>query len=406
MTTLMPTAEQQLAWVVDASKRAPVPEDEIRLHVSAALLTAVGGPAEINTALANLGPVTVDRIVSSHAEDVQAEVRGAVDAYLLGLHIDAAGLMDDIQAAPNNPMPGSWAEIDSRLAGLAPRVSFAAAEIGADGHCRVVHGVNQDVPRPLGSAFKLYVLGALGKAVADGRASWTEQLAIRDDWKSLGSEEPAGTKLSLAEYADKMISASDNTATDHLIHRLGRDAVQRQFALFGNQQVNVPLLSTKAFFELKAGAEYPARADAYLALPREARLSAVEELERLPLTGLGKWPEPRQIDQIEWRGSATDVCRAFSLLQKENQPEIGHALSIHDGGLGLDRTEFPTVWYKGGSEPGVLTMSYLVRGADGRTLVTSVMLSNPDAPFDENHVAAWGVTIAQAAVSLLSGLGS
>ena len=407
MKTLILTAGEQLEWAVDASKRAPVPEDEIRLHVSTALLTAVGGPAGINTALANLGPLTVDRIVSSRPEDVQAEVHGTVDAYLLDFHVDAAGLLDDIQAAPNNPVPTSWAEIDSRLAGLAPRVSFAAAEIGADGRCRVVHGVNQDVPRPLGSAFKLYVLGALGKAVADGRASWTEQLAIRDDWKSLDSDGlqqlPAGTELTLAAYADKMISASDNTATDHLIHRLGRDAVRRQFALFGNRQVNVPLLSTKALFELKAGAEYPARADAYLALPREARPAAVEELERLPLIGLGQWAQPRKIDQVEWLGSPVDICRALSGLQKENQPEIGHALSLYDGGLG---SEFPTVWYKGGSEPGVLTMSYLVRSADDRTLATSILLSNPDVPFDENHVSAWGSTIAKGAVRLLATLGS
>lgn len=398
------TAGAQLEWVVEASKRAPVPEDEIRQHVSAALLTAVGGPAGITTAIANLGPLTVDRIVSSRPEAVQAEVHGTVDAYLLDFHVDAAGLLDDIQAAPNNPVPTSWAEIDSRLAGLAPRVSFAAAEID-DGRCRVVHGVNEDIPRPLGSAFKLYVLGALGKAVADGRASWTEQLAIRDEWKSLDpaglQQMPAGTRLPLAAYADKMISESDNTATDHLIRRLGRDAVQRQFALFGNPQEN--LLSTKAFFELKAGAEYPARADAYLALPRGARPAAVEELERLPLTGLGKWAEPRKIDQVEWFGSPVDICHAFSGLQKENQPEIGHALSIYDGGLG---PEFPTVWYKGGSEPGVVTMSYLVRTADGRTLVTSILLSNPDEPFDENHVAAWGATIAQGAVRLLATLGS
>ena len=406
----IPTAEQQLEWVVDASKRAPVPEDEISQHVATVLLSAVGGPAGINAALAQLGPLTVDRIVSSQPESVRAEVHGSA-AYILDLHVDSAGLMDGIHAVPNEPPPTSWEQLDSQLSALAPRVSFAASEIGADGRCRVVHGVNENVQRPLGSAFKLYVLGALGKAVARHRASWTEQLAIRDDWKSLPSgvlqNQPAGTRLPLTEYADKMISLSDNTATDHLIHRLGRDAVERQLTVFGNQrpQANVPFLTTKAFFELKATTAYPAHADAYLALPRWARPAALAGLERLPLTGLAGWPQPRKIDQIEWFGSPSDICRAFSGLQKENQPEIGHALSINDGGLSLDAAKFPTVWYKGGSEPGVITLNYLVRTAGGRTLATSVMMSDPVAPLDD-RMTARAVAVAKGAVQILATLGS
>ena len=37
-----------------------------------------------------------------------------------------------------------------------------------------------------------------------------------------------GKRFSLRHYADLMISQSDNTAADHLIHRLGRDAVEAQ----------------------------------------------------------------------------------------------------------------------------------------------------------------------------------
>ena len=54
-----------------------------------------------------------------------------------------------------------------------------------------------------------------------------------------------------------------------------------------------------------------------------------------------------------------------------------HALSIDDGGLGLDKARFPVTWFKGGSEPVVLTLNYLARTADGRSLVTGVLLSDP-----------------------------
>jgi beta-lactamase family protein len=403
----IPTATHQLEWVVDATARVPVSDAEVREHVAQVLLTAVGGTAGVNGALAQLGPLELKQIVAEAPDHVEAAVHGPADDYLLDLHVDQAGLIDGLRASPDDPVPASWPEVDAQLAALGARVSFGASEILPDGRCRSVHGVHTDVQRPLGSAFKLYVLGALGKAVAEHKASWSEQLAIRDDWKSLPSgllqNEPAGTRLPLSEYADKMISISDNTATDHLIHRLGRDAVQRQVAAFGNQRpsANVPFLTTKALFELKA-TQYPARADAYLALPRWARPAAVAGLEHLPLTGLQGWQSPEKIDDIEWFGSPDDICRAFSGLQKENQPEIGHALALNDGGLGLDRTKFPEVWFKGGSEPGVLTLNYLARTADGRSLVTSVMVSDPAAPLNESHVAGRGIAVAKGAVALLA----
>ncbi|HUQ61155.1 serine hydrolase [Lentzea sp.] len=404
----VPTAGDQLEWVVDATGRVPVAETEIRHHIAEVLLNAAGGPAGINAALTGLGRLEVKRIVTETPDHVQAAVRGPVDDYLLDLHVDQTGLLDGLRATPDAPVPSSWQEVDSQLAALGGRVSFGASEILPDGRCRDVHGLNDDVQRPLGSAFKLYVLGALGQAVAEHRASWTDQLAIREDWKSLPSgvlqNQPAGTRLPLTEYADKMISISDNTATDHLIHHLGRDAVQRQVKAFGNQRpsANTPFLTTKALFELKATTRYPARADAYLALPRWARPAALTGLERLPLTGLTGWPEPRKIDEIEWFGSPDDLCRAFSGLRKQNQPEIGHALSLNDGGLGLDRAAFPEVWFKGGSEPGVLTLNYLARTADGRSLVTSVMVSDPVAPLNEAHVVAQGIAVAKGAVALLA----
>ncbi|HET9140757.1 serine hydrolase [Actinophytocola sp.] len=402
-----PTAERQLDWVVSASGRVPVSEEEIREHVSSELLAAAGGPAGINAALARLGRLTLAEILTVQPDHVVARVSGPAGDYLLEVHVDAAGLLDGIHVTFHDPPPTSWPAVDERLAGLGARVSFTASRVGRDGRCRAVHEIDGNVQRPLGSAFKLYVLGALGTAVATRRTAWTEELAIRDDWKSLPSgvlqDEPAGTRLTLAEYADKMISISDNTATDHLIHRLGRETVQLQLFLFGNRRpaANIPFLTTKAFFELKA-AEYPARAEAYLALPRWARPAAVTRLERLPLTGLAGWTAPEKIDEIEWFGSPADICRAFSGLRRQNQPEIDHALSLNDGGLGLDRSRFPTVWFKGGSEPGVLTLNYLTGTSTGDTFVTSLMISDPNAALDADRTVGRSLAIIKGAFQLMN----
>ncbi|GAB3894324.1 hypothetical protein GCM10029964_072570 [Kibdelosporangium lantanae] len=249
--------DHHLTWIVGASARTPLAEAEIRQHMAPALVGA------LNPTLAALGPLTLVRRVSA----AQAVVQVAGQDHLLRLQVDDQGLVDNVDLNLVEP-PITWPELDDRLAALGARVSFAAAAITPSGQCEVVHGRDADLLRPIGSGFKLYVLGALAHAVAAGEAAWDEKLAIRDDWRSPFSHalenRPAGTELTLAEYADAMMWVSDNTATDHLIHRLGRDTVQRQFALFGHSQLdaNNPLLTTKAFFHLKIDG-----AKEYLALP-------------------------------------------------------------------------------------------------------------------------------------------
>ena len=66
------------------------------------------------------------------------------------------------------------------------------------------------------------VLAEVAREIASGRRSWNDTLAIRDEWKSLPSGTmqnlPEGTEVTLREAAEAMISISDNTATDHLVH--------------------------------------------------------------------------------------------------------------------------------------------------------------------------------------------
>jgi hypothetical protein len=58
-----------------------------------------------------------------------------------------------------------------------------------------------------------------------------------------------------------------------------------------------------------------------------------------------------------------------------SQPEI----DSHFDALFLDEISWPTVWFKGGSEPGVETLGYMATNSSGQTFVVSVMLSNATA---------------------------
>lgn len=400
-------AEARLRWIIGASTSArPVPDEEIRAGLSAGMLETSGGPEGFTAVLAALGPLELGeiRVVSSHR--LQAEVSGR-RTYLLSVRVDDDGLLEDVSLTePAGPLLNRE-QIEDRLPELGARVSFAAGEIDAAGEFRLVLGAEPGMVRPTGSAFKLYVLAALAQAVADGDAHWNELLPIRDEWKSLPSgvmqDRPAGAMAPLAEYADLMISLSDNSATDHLLHRLGRDAVERQLKLLGHSvpERNRPFLSTKAFFGFKYAPDADGR-DQYVELSYSRRLALVEELERSELpVATGIWPEPRGIDRIEWFSSPLDICRAYAGLVRFDRPEIDHALSLKDEGLNLDSARYPTVWYKGGSEPGVVTLHYLVRTAEGRTLVASLMVSDPHTTLDTAVVCRAGQDIIRSAFELM-----
>jgi hypothetical protein len=96
--------------------------------------------------------------------------------------------------------------------------------------------------------------------------------------------------------------------------------------------------------------------------------------------------EPRLSDRIEWFGSAHDIARACAALWRHRDTPVGAALSIQDGDIRLDRTRFPTAWFKGGSEPGVLTMHHLAANTAGQVAITSVLLRDPARSFAETQV--------------------
>ena len=247
----------------------------------------------------------------------------------------------------------------------------------------------------IGSAFKLYVLGTLASQAGKGTISWEEKLAIQDKLKSLPSgeyqDQPDGTEHTIREFAEKMISISDNTAADHLIERIGRDTVEGMLAPMGHSDpaATEPFLKTREMFALKLSAP-DALTQRYIAADISTRRKLLtEQIGELPilLADASSWTSPRHIDTIEWFASSTELANAMLYLHKAaNQPgfePIADVLSINPG-LPFDTAMWPYVGFKGGSEPGVLSLTWLLRRKDDRWFVASCALNDKAKILDEN----------------------
>lgn len=286
-----------------------------------------------------------------------------------------------------------WPAVDQGLAALAPATSFIVAEVH-DGHCAAIHGQHPDQRLAVASSFKLYVLAELARQIGAGQASWDEQLPIEDKLRSMPSGDfaylPAGTRRTLRDYATAMIRDSDNTATDHLIHRLGRLNVEFAFGRFGHSdpQVNQPLLLTRELFAIKMheSASWMTQFGAAGgALRRTMLVQQIDPLTVDPTGGWGNWNGPTAIGSIEWFASARDLCTVLARLeQMAQQPKLaplGDILFSNPGGVPPDQAWAGT-GFKGGNEAGVLAQTWLLQRHDGRTFIVSAAFNDPHATPD------------------------
>ena len=393
-------AGRQLTWFLRAVADLPWSQRLIQAHFDSGFLAQIS-PAEINSVLAQTpapGGASLIRLLwqDQTRDSVSLQAVAAFGSVMLTVNIavDGAGLISYLLLTSYQPLPATWAQADRNLAGLAPDASLLAARVSPDGICTPVHQVASSAARALGSMFKLFVLGALAEQVAAGRVSWDQELTVSDALRSAGNsgagglqDVPAGTRVSVEQTAAQMISMSDNTAADMLIHLVGRSAVQAQDRQWSDHAaLNVPFLTTREFFLLKYA--NPALADKYLRLaPGQRAAFLASAVDPLPLSQAqlpsADTASPAGIDTIEWFASADDICRAFAGLQQlAAQPwlaPLGPILSANNGGIGLHPAQWPTVWYKGGSEPGVLTLGYLATNSNGQTFAVVAMLSDPAA---------------------------
>jgi hypothetical protein len=189
-----------------------------------------------------------------------------------------------------------------------------------------------------------------------------------------------------------MISLSANTAADMLTNLVGRSAVEAAFTTSGmtSPALDRPFLTTREIYVLKLD-QWPALAQRYISASEPSRRALLAgTVDRAPLPAaetVGAWTTPRDIDSLEYFASASDVCRAYASLgamaRRPGLAPIGRVLSLNDDGLQLDPGQWKTTWFKGGSEPGVLSLAFLATTRSGQSYAVTVLAENKSQPIDQ-----------------------
>jgi Beta-lactamase enzyme family/ORF 12 gene product N-terminal len=390
------SAGAQLGWLLAAAAHLPISDGQVRAHFDAAFLAQVD-PAVLNQALQAVTGAELLSIQVSELNTVVAIISAGGAAAQVWLAVDGRDLISELRISPvtTGPTPATWADVDSALRSVAPQVRLLVADV-SHGSCQPVHSIDPATPAPIGAAFKLYVLDALGNAVASGRVRWSQPLTVTAQLKSLPAgelqDEPDGTRVSVLDTAAAMVSLSDNTATDMLINLVSRSAVEAALSTTGmaSPALDKPLLTTREIFVLKLS-QWPALATRYITADESSRRALLAStIDRAPLPAVsaaGAWIAPRDINSLEYFASATDLCRAYvslaALARRPGLAPIGQVLSLNDNSLALDPARWQTTWFKGGSEPGVLAMAYLATTRTGHSYVVTALAEDPSQPIDE-----------------------
>ncbi|MFD2840149.1 serine hydrolase [Populibacterium corticicola] len=398
-------AGQKVQWIIDMlESEADATADQWEAELDPTFLAEVSAQDVTDLVNTNLRPARPFTVTNYQGTDNEATatLQGTLgEPFAVSVSLGPDQKITGLWFGPPTNIefqePTSIDELSERLQNLPGEVS---ALILKDGE--TVLDIDASTPAPLASIFKLYVLLAVGQSVESGALTWDEELALTDELRSLPSgelqDEPAGTRVTIRDATRKMISISDNTATDLLIDRLGRESVEQAVADSGHHDPAAlrPFPSTGELFTLGWGdPEYRERWNSGDEAERRAVLDLIAgepiAVEASAITGDPVWG-----DGIDWFASAKDVAAVHQTLQALDSAEIQQILAANPG---IELGQWSYGGFKGGSSLGVLTGSWLLKDSDSSATVVLLYRGDDTEAVSGQLQEFFG--LAQAAIGLV-----
>jgi beta-lactamase class A len=281
-------------------------------------------------------------------------------------------------------------KLDADFAALPGRAGYVIEQLNEDGSRKVLAARAADQQFAIASTFKLYILAELASEIEAGERKWSDVVPLSQ--RSFSSQAtrgwPKDSLVTLETLALQMISVSDNSATDTLLHVLGRSAVERKLALVGhsNPDKMLPFLSTVEAFGLKSPANAALRAKFIAASEAEQRQLIEQSSTRLTFEAIEKATfadGPASIDTIEWFASPSDIAALLNHIRRTRNDKMLGILQVNPGIAPASAAKWQYLGYKGGSETGVISMSFLARSLNGKWIALSASWNNNAINVDE-----------------------
>ncbi|MBD2460414.1 serine hydrolase [Oscillatoria sp. FACHB-1407] len=231
---------------VQRSQRRPRRKPSAVLYVTRLLILGIGVGAIAGTMLSVWDPASRERPNSQPAAGLP--LNGAENASVSVTSRDLTpGAISPLPVSlklgqPIAPLTTSIQTLTAQYPGLSPGVFIVDLDTGA------YLDLNGGTIFSAASTIKVPILVAFLQDVDAGKVRLDEMLTMQQADITVGSgdmqDQPVGTQYSALETAIKMITISDNTATNMLITRLGgAEALNQRFRSWGltNTQIRNPL---------------------------------------------------------------------------------------------------------------------------------------------------------------------
>ncbi|MGM0431635.1 MAG: serine hydrolase [Spirochaetota bacterium] len=241
---------------------------------------------------------------------------------------------------------------------------------------------NAKEPLAVASSFKLAVLAALEDTIDEDKLFWDQPVELQPEWKSLPTgilqDWPDYSSLTIETLATLMISISDNTATDALISLIGRNQIESHFPK------DTLLLTTAEAFKLK-NPDNKDLLNIYRKGSDSEKRSVLESLSKRSLPGAELFTGDPVAADIEWFMTAEQLADLLERVQPYRLMTINAGLAA--------KSSWKRVAYKGGSEPGVLSLNTFLISQEGTSYTVSVTVNNEEEALDETgiYVAYQGI---------------
>lgn len=294
---------------------------------------------------------------------------------VLALTVDTDGKIRRVifEQDSGDGAPRGFAEVDQALDAIADVESTAyVARRGPDGW-QPLYEREAARPMPGGSVFKVFVLLALVWAIDEGRGQWTDVLTTGPLTRSLPTGEmqdlPDGTRATVAQVAYNMFARSDNTASDLVLHYVGREAVEAAVERAGHSRPELlrPFVTSRELFDIGWG--HPDTLPAWergSEATRRALLAAHGHPAEVSVADL---THPAHTRGLDWWMSAADVAAGMGALWEAGRARVTDdpmpEILAANPGLELDRDAWPRSTFKGGSSPAAVMFTWLLEDPDG-----------------------------------------